>query len=65
MIIKIPDWCVIGSFVEWNAPHYTGAKWVKERIVAYGQDGFFHQAKNCPMYYTKFDEFLKTVRPLK
>lgn len=65
MTIVVPDWCVIGKFIEWNAPSVTGMKWVREKIVAYGVDGFFHQAINCPMYYTKFSEYGKTVREEK
>ena len=62
MVIEIPDWCKIGTFIEWNAPRITGHNWVREKIVAFGYDGFFHQAQNCPMYFTEFDEYGKTVR---
>jgi hypothetical protein len=62
MVIEIPDWCKIGTFIEWDAPHITGYNWVREKIVAFGYDGFFHQAQNCPMYFTKFAEYGKTVR---
>ena len=65
MIIKIPDWCYIGKTIEWSARHITGNDWVEETIIAYGTDGFFHQAKNCPMYYTKFSEYGKTVREVQ
>ena len=60
--ITIPDWCVIGNVIEWSEPEITGMDWVKETIHSYGMDGFFHSAHNCPMYYTKFAEFGKTVR---
>lgn len=62
MIIEIPDWCVIGKSVEWKAPHFTGYEWVRETILSYGMDGFFHQGSDCPVYYTKFSEYGKTVR---
>lgn len=62
MIIEIPDWCVIGKVIRWNAPQLTGNKWVTERIVGYGYDGFFHQAYGCPVYYTEFSEYGKTIR---
>ena len=62
MIIEIPDWCRIGVFIEWHSPLDTGYDWVRERIVAFGYDGFFHQASNCPMYFSSFDEYGKTVR---
>ena len=62
MIITIPDWCIIGLYIEWDAPSITGQHWVREEIVAFGYDGFFHQAHNCPMYFTKFSEYGKSVR---
>lgn len=62
VVIEIPDWCVIGKWVEWSAEYITGNKWVKEKILSYGVDGFFHQGSNCPVYYTKFVEYGKTVR---
>jgi hypothetical protein len=62
MTIEVPDWCKIGTYVEWHEPRLTGYDWVRERIVAFGYDGFFHQALNCPMYFTKFSEYGKTVR---
>lgn len=60
--IKVPEWCAIGAMVEWSAPHITGEEWVIETIHSYGTDGFFHKAHNCPLYYTKFQEFGKSVR---
>ena len=66
MIIEVPDWCTIGSYIEWYDPVTTGVEcWVRERIVAFGYNGFFHQATNCPMYFTEFSEYGKTVRPVK
>ena len=62
MIIEVPDWCVIGKAIQWNAPSITGYEWVVERIVAYDVDGFYHQAYECPMYFTKFSEYGKTIR---
>lgn len=62
MTIEIPDWCIIGKTIEWYNPLITGFDWVTEKIVAYGKDGFFHQSYDCPMYYTKFDEYGKTIR---
>lgn len=62
MIIEIPDWCKIGAYIEWDNPHLTGQRWVREKIIAYGNGGFFHQGANCPMYFTKFSEYGKTVR---
>ena len=41
MIIEVPDWCVIGKFVELHAPYITGNEWVREEIISYGYDGFF------------------------
>ena len=62
MTIEIPDWCKIGAWIEWDAPRITGYRWVRERIMAFGVDGFFHQAADCPLYFTKFSEYGKTVR---
>ena len=62
MVIEIPDWCRIGLYIEWDAPHITGKRWVREEIIAFGYDGFFHQSYNFPMYFTKFSEYGKTVR---
>ena len=62
MTIEIPDWCRIGLYIQWNAPNLTGMEWVREKIVAFGYDGFFHQAHNCPMYFTEFSEYGKTVK---
>ena len=62
MTIEIPDWCLIGKTIQWSARHYTGRDWVEEKIIAFGYSGFFHQAKNCPIYFTEFSEYGKTVR---
>ena len=39
-------------------------KWngLERKIISYGNDGFFHQAHNCPVYYNKFSDLGKTVR---
>lgn len=60
--LNIPDWCAIGTEIEWNAPEITGMEWVKEIVHSYDMQGFFHGAHDCPMYYTKFEEYGKTVR---
>lgn len=61
--IEVPSWCKIGMYIKWYAPYITGlTDWVREKIIGYGYDGFFHQAPNCPLYYTKFSEYGKTVR---
>lgn len=65
MTIEIPDWCIIGKIIEWNRPDLTGAEWTDEKIISYGVDGFFHQEHNCPVYYTKFSEYGKTLRECK
>lgn len=65
MIIEVPHWCIIGKWVEWNAPHLTGYTWVSEKIISYGVDGFYHQGCNCPVYYSRFDEYGKTIRERK
>ena len=62
MTIEIPNWCRIGLYIRWDAPEITGQRWVREEIIAYGYGGFFHQAYNCPLYFTKFSEYGKTVK---
>lgn len=64
MIIEIPEWCVIGKIIEWKTfdSNYGKLKWFKEKIISYGCDGFFHQAYNCPVYYSKFSDYGKTIR---
>lgn len=62
-MIEIPDWCVIGKIVYWSKPRITGFTWVKERIIAYSDTGFFHQGdSSCPVYHTEFSEFDKTIK---
>lgn len=34
----------------------------EKKIISYGNDGFFHQNHNCPVYYNKFSDLGKTVR---
>lgn len=63
IIIEVPSWCKIGMYIKWYAPLTTGLNdWVREQIVGYGYNGFFHQAPNCPLYYTEFSEYGKTVK---
>ena len=64
MVINVPDWCIIGKYVEvlMYDPNYGESKWFKEKIISYSEDGFFHQAHNCPMYHNSFSDYGKTVR---
>jgi hypothetical protein len=64
MIINIPDWCCIGKTIEWKTfdTDYGKARWFKEKIISFGYDGFFHQAYNCPVYYSKFSDYGNTIR---
>lgn len=64
MIITVPDWCIIGKFIEFKMynPNTEKVEWFKDRIISYGVDGFFHQAHDCPVYYNKFDDYGKRVR---
>lgn len=64
MIIEVPDWCLIGKHIEWQMydPDYGDVRWFKEKILTFGYDGFFHQAYNCPVYYSKFSEYGNTIR---
>ena len=60
--IEVPDWCLLGMTVLWHAPHITGYDWVEEEVISYGYDGFFHKGPNCPVYYSKFTEYGKTIK---
>lgn len=64
--IELPDWARIGvtvlvkdyDCIRGDNPEH----WYREKIIAFGYDGVFHQAHNCPMYYTKFSEYNKTIK---
>jgi len=64
MIINIPDWCVIGKDIEFKMydPNTEKAEWFKDKIISYSENGFFHQAHNCPVYHNLFTDYGKTVR---
>lgn len=62
MTIDIPDWCKVGAYIKWDAPHITGQRWVRERIIGFRPNGFLHQSHNCPLYFTEFSEYGKTVK---
>lgn len=66
MTVKIPNWCMIGKTIEWYNPDLVvfanDNPWFMEKIIAYGLDGFFHQWEDHPMYFSKFDEYGKTIR---
>ncbi len=61
MTIELPSWARIGLMVyvkdvnciRGDNPNH----WFRERIVAFGYDGVFHQAHNCPMYYSHFKDY--------
>jgi hypothetical protein len=40
-------------------------EWVREKIISYGVDGFFHQAHNCPVYYSRFSEYGDYIREVE
>ena len=64
MIINVPEWAEIGNYVEikmWDSD-YEKYRWFREQIISYGNDGFFHQAHNCPVYYNKFSDMGTKVR---
>jgi len=65
-IIKLPSWARIDAeILIKDVNMIRGAdpeKWYPERITAFGYDGVFHQAHNCPEYYTKFSEYGKTIK---
>ena len=66
MIIELPDWARIGVQVLVKDIHKIRGDnrnaWYTETIIGFGYDGVFHQAHNCPIYYTKFDEYGKIIK---
>jgi len=59
--IVLPSWCRIGVLIYWSSPKDTGYKIVEERIISYGDDGFFHHVHNSKVFFTPFSEYGKTV----
>lgn len=66
MILNIPDWCVIGKYVEVKMydKTYDRYDWFKEKIISYSENGFFHQSHNCPIYHSLFSDYGKSVREI-
>ena len=66
MTINIPDWCVIGKYVEVKMydKNYGRYDWFKEKIISYSENGFFHQEYNCPVYHNLFSDYGKSVREI-
>lgn len=66
MTIELPDWARIGMTVlikDINKIRGDNSNaWYTERIVAFGYNGVFHQAHNCPMYFTEFNQHGKTIK---
>lgn len=64
--IELPTWARIGATVlvkDYDCIRGDNPKhWYREKIIAFGYDGVFHQAHNCPMYYTEFSEYNKTIK---
>lgn len=63
-VIEIPDWCYIGKQIEFLSYDTTLGRhvWLKDYIISYSDNGFFHQATCCPVYHNKFSDYGKTVR---
>lgn len=66
MTIELPDWARIGAQVLVKDTKMirgdNSNNWFTERIIAFGYDGVFHQAKYCPIYFTEFKEYGKTIK---
>ena len=66
LTIVLPHWARIGVWVLIkDVQRIRGDDsnhWYTEKIVGFGYDGVFHQACNCPVYYTKFSEYGKTIK---
>jgi len=65
MTIELPEWARIDTIVmikdteciRGDDPNH----WYQEHIISFGYDGVFHQDYACPVYYTKFDAYGKTI----
>ena len=68
-IIEVPEWANIDDYIlVKDVDCIRGEdpqKWYKEKILGYGYDGIFHQATNCPVYYSKFSEYRITIKKNK
>ena len=42
--------------------NYDTYNWFKEKIISYSENGFYHQAHNCPIYHSLFSDYGKSVR---
>lgn len=64
MVINVPEWAKIGKFIEFQMydENHGKIRWFREKIISYGNDGFFHQGYNCPVYYNRFSDLGKNVR---
>lgn len=64
MIIEVPDWCVIGKYIEVKMfDNLLGEyDWFCQRILSYSENGFFHQAYNCPVHHNLFSDYGVSVR---
>lgn len=53
MTIKLPSWARLGATIMVkDVDCIRGANpkhWYAEKIIAFGYDGVFHQAHNCPV----------------
>ena len=66
MTIELPNWARIGAkvlvkdtkMIRGDSPN----NWYVEKIIAFGYDGVFHQAKDCPIYFTEFKQYGKTIK---
>lgn len=67
MILEIPDWCKIGKYIKFKMydPDYGEARWFIDKIISYSENGFFHQAHNCPVYHNKFSDYGVTVKEIE
>ena len=65
-IIQLPNWARIDKTIlvkDFDCIRGDNPNdWYKEKIIGFGYDGVFHQAHNCPMYYSKFTEYGKTIK---
>ena len=66
MTIELPNWARIGAtvlvkdtkMIRGDSPN----NWYTEKIIAFGYSGVFHQAKDCPVYFTEFKQYGKTIK---
>ena len=71
MVIVVPDWALIGNVIlVKDTERKRGSnpdQWYKEKIIAYGNNGIFHQSiyGDSTICYREFTEYNVTIKSIK